>query len=505
MKNKAKVAIASCMAVVLAGCGSSQESAQVKDTIIVAQGSDPKTLDTHATNDQPSSRVSGQIYSRLVEVDKDMNIVPGLAESWEQENDNSTVFNLRRGVAFHNGEELTASDIKFTLERMIASPTVGHMVGAIGSVDVIDDYTVRINTDEPFGPLLYHLTHTASSIMNEKAVMAAGDSYGQNPVGTGPYKFVEWTIGDSVTMKAFDDYYGGKQEVPNAVFRTIIEGTNRAIALETGEVDIAYDIEPIDITTITDNENLRLQEVESLGTEFFGFNTLKAPFDNVKVRQAIAYAANADDIVEAVLLGGGRVASSPIAPKVFGYSPEAKRYVQDIDRARALMAEAGLEEGFSTTLWTNDNPIRIQKAQILQAQMRQINIDVSIEVVEWGAFLDGTSRGDHEMFLLGWVASTGDADFGLFPQFSSSSRGSAGNRTFYSNSVVDDLLMKARTSIDQNERLALYAEIQEIIQDEVPFFALYNRYMNVGIQKNVANFNMSPTGHHRITDIGFES
>ena len=505
MNKKVKIAIVSCMAAVLVGCSASQESAQVQDTIVIAQGQDPNSLDTHATNDQPSSRVSGNIYSRLVEFDKDMNIVPGLAESWDLESATSTVFHLRKGVKFHNGEELKASDIKFSLERMIASPAVGHMVNAIEEIEIIDDYTVRVITSEPFGPLLHHLTHTASSIMNEKAISEAGEDYGQNPIGTGPYKFVEWQIGDRVILEAFDDYYGGKQEIPNAVFRNIAEGTNRTIALETGEVHIAYDIEPIDMSTVVNHDNLRLQEVESLGTEFFGFNTQKAPFDNILVRQAIAYVANADDIIEAVLLGGGRRANSPIAPKVFGHNPDAKLYSQDIEKARALMAEAGMEDGFSSTIWTNDTPLRIQKAQILQAQLRAINIDASIEVLEWGAFLDGTSRGDHEMFMLGWTTSTGDADFGLVPQFSSSSAGSAGNRTFYRNSEVDELLMQARASIDPDERLALYARVQEIIQHEVPFFALYSKYINVGLNKNVDNFNMAPTGHHRITDVRFGS
>lgn len=502
MKKTVKIAMASCMAAVLAGCGS-PETGSTQDTIVIVQGADPNSLDTHATNDQPSSRVSGNIYSRLVEIDKDMNIVPGLAESWELETPNSTIFYLREGTMFHNGEELKASDIKFSLERMIASPTVGHMVSAISEVEIIDDYTVRVITKEPFGPLLYHLTHTAMSIMSEKAVTELGADYGQNPIGTGPYKFVEWNIGDSVVLKAFDDYYGSKQEIPNAIFRSVIEGTNRTIALETGEAHIAYDIEPIDISTVKDRDHLELLEVESLATEFFGFNTQKAPFDDVRVRQAIAYATKAEDMIEAVLMGTGRVANSPIAPKVFGHSPTAKQYSQDLEKARALMAEAGLEDGFRTTLWTNDTPLRIQKSQILQAQLREIGIDMSIEVVEWGAFLDGTSRGEHEMFMLGWVASTGDADFGLFPQFSSTSAGSAGNRTFYRNEIVDDLLMKARSSVDQEERLKLYAEVQDIIQEEVPFFAMYNRFMNVGINKSVSDFFMSPTGHHRITGVRF--
>ena len=505
MIKLAKVVITLGMAAVLTACGGAKEAPGVKDTLIVAQGADAKTLDPHATNDQPSSRVAAQIYNQLVETDKDMKIVPGLAESWKVIDDTTTQFTLRKGVKFHNGEELKSSDVKFTLESMIASPTVAHIVNAIDSVEVVDDYTFNIKTKEPFGPLLYHLTHTAASILNEKAVKEAGKNYGQHPVGTGPYQFVSWSVGDSITLKAFDDYYGGKPAIPNVIFRNIPEGTNRAIALETGEVDIAYDIEPIDKDTVRNNENLNLVEEEALSVAYLGFNTQKAPFDNVKVRQAIAYAINADDIVDAVLMGAGSPANSPIGPKVFGYNPNIERYHQNYDKARELLKEAGFEDGFKTTIWTNDNPTRVQIAQILQAQLRKIGIEVSIEVVEWGAFLDGTSRGDHDMFILGWVTVTGDADYGLYALFNSATHGGAGNRSFYTNPKVDQLLNDARTSTNPEERKALYGEVQEIIQEEVPTFSLYDQYQNVGIQKNVKGFELAPAGHHKLRGVHFEN
>ncbi len=492
------------MAAVLSACGGPESSSGIKDTLVVAQGADAKTLDPHATNDQPSSRVAVQIYSQLVETDKDMNIVPGLAESWEKLDDNTTQFKLRKGVKFHNGEELKAADVKFTLDAMVASPTVSHIVSSIDGVDVVDDYTVNVHTKEPFGPLLYHLSHTAASILNEKAVIAAGDQYGQHPVGTGPYQFVDWQVGDRITLKAFDDYYGGKQAIPNVVFRNIPEGTNRAIALETGEVDIAYDLEPIDKETITRKETLQLVEEESFSVAYLGFNTQKAPFNNVKVRQAIAYAINADDIIDAVLMGAGSPSNSPIGPKVFGHNPDIPRYQQNYEKARQLLAEAGYPDGFKTSIWTNDNPVRVQISQVVQAQLRQIGIDMSIDVVEWGAFLDGTSRGDHDMFIMGWVTVTGDADYGLYALFHSTTHGSAGNRSFYSNPEVDGLLSEARTSTDVQEREALYHKLQVTLQSEVPTFAIYDQFQNVGIQRNVAGFSMAPAGHHKLRGVRFQ-
>ena len=492
-----------CVSLLISACGGTKEAA-IQDTIVVANGADAATLDPHTTNDQPSNRISHQIYSRLTEVDGDLQVMPGLAESWEQVSDTATVFHLRQGVKFHNGEELTSADVKFSLERMQNSPAVAHIIGAVDSIEVIDRYTVKVTTSEPFGPLLYHLAHAATSILNEKAVNAGGDNYGQNPVGTGPYQFVDWVVGDQVVLKAFDDYYGDKPAIENAIFRSIVEGTNRAIALETGEVHIAYDIEPIDTALIKDNDNLTLLEDESLSTAFFGMNTQKAPFDNVKVRQAIGYAISQEDIIETVVLGAGIAANSSIGPKVFGHNPEAKYYKQDVEKARQLMAEAGYGDGFKTTVWTNDNPLRLQIAQIMQAQLRQIGIDMSIEVLEWGAYLDGTARGNHEMYIFGWVTITGDADYGLFPLYSSSTHGGGGNRSFYTNAEVDELLAKARMSTDFEVRQAIYEDLQIILQEELAIVNLYWQFQNAGLQNAVKNFSLAPTGIHSLRSVSFE-
>ncbi|MTI14040.1 glutathione ABC transporter substrate-binding protein [Sansalvadorimonas verongulae] len=501
MKTVTKIAMTSVMAIALSACSGTPE--QDTNTLVVAQNSDAKTLDPHTTNDNASSRVAAQIYSQLVEADEDMNIVPGLAASWTIVDEKTTDFKLRQGVKFHNGEELKASDVKFTLERMIASPTVAHITNAIDTIEVLDDYNVRITTKEPFGPLLHHLTHTASSILNEKAVLEAGANYGQNPIGTGPYKFTDWAAGDRINLTAFGDYYDGKQSIENVVFRNIVEGTNRAIALETGEVDISYDIEPIDKQNIATKDGLRLLEDEALSNGYFGMNVNKAPFNDQRVRQAVAYAINSQDIIDAVILGAGRPSNSPIGPKVFGYNPDAKQYAQNLEKARQLMAEAGYTSPINTSIWTNDNPVRVQIAQILQAQLREIGINMSIEVVEWGAFLDGTGRGDHDTYILSWTTVTGDADYGMYALFSSDTHGGAGNRSFYSNPRVDELLNQGRTSTDPDVRHAAYSELQALIQEEVPTITLYNSFQNAGMQDNITNFKLSPTGHHKLRGVEF--
>lgn len=485
-------------------CGGEKDAEVSKNTLVVAQGADAKSLDPHGSNDQPSSRVSTQIYNGLVATDKDMNIVPALAESWDQPDSLTTIFHLRKGVKFHNGEELKASDVKFTIERMLGSATVKHIIDAIDKVEVIDDYTVKIITKEPFGPLLHHLAHTASSILNEKAVNEFGSDYGQHPVGTGPYSFVKWDSGDKITLKANPDYFLGAPKIENVIFRNVTEGTNRTIGLETGEIDIAYDIEPIDKKQVEGDKNLLLIEEESLSMNYIGFNFKKPPFDNKLVRQAVGHAIDVDTIIDVVLDGAGTKANSPIGPKVFGYNKDAKSYDYNPELSKKLLEEAGYPNGFDTVIWTNDNPVRLQIATIVQDQLKQVGINMAVEPVEWGAYLDGTARGDHQMFILGWVSTTGDADYGLNALFNSATIGGAGNRSFYSNPDVDKWLNAARSSIDPAERLELYAKIQAQIMEDLPVDPLYYQTMNAGINKRVKGFELNPAGHHKIYGVYFE-
>ncbi|MGL4403739.1 MAG: glutathione ABC transporter substrate-binding protein [Fusobacteriaceae bacterium] len=515
MNNKFKKTLLAMSTLVLfAACGGSSgesktegkkgeaQKTTAKERLVIAQGADAKTLDPHATNDQPSSRIAAQIYDRLVEQDEKMQPQPGLAEKWEQPDSKTTVFHLRKGVKFHNGEELKASDVKFTLDRMIASPTVTHIAGAIEKVEIVDDYTVRVTTKQPFGPLLNHLAHTAASIMNEKAVKVGGDGYGQKPVGTGPYMMSNWQAGDSITLKVNPDYYKGVSPISTVVFRSIPEGTNRTIGLETQEIDIAYDIEPMDKKRVAEDEKLTLIEEPSLSMAYLGFNTRKKPFDDIKVREAISYGIDVLPIIETVYQGAGTPANSPIGPLVFGYSKDAKAYPHDQAKAKELLKETG-NENLKFKLWTNDNPARRDIATIVQDQLKQIGVDVIIETLEWGAYLDGTARGDHDMFIFGWVTVTGDADYGLYALFHSSALGGGGNRSFYVNEEIDLLLDQARTSTSNEERIKIYDEAQKKIQADLPIITMAYTTQNVGVQNNVKNFKMNPAGHHKIYGISF--
>ena len=474
-------------------------------TLTLSQGGDIVNLSPHRVNDQPSFRVQRQIYDTLIEQTEDLQLVPSLAESWTQIDELTWDFTIRSGVTFHNGDPLTAADVAWTLNRLRDPATAApqaFLVGFIDSVEATDDLTVRIVTRTTFVPMLVHLSHSATSILSERVVTEAGEDYGTSvAVGTGPFKFVSWEVANQITLERNDDWWGGDVGPERVVFRAITEGTVRAIELEAGAIDIAYALEPRDALRARTNPELTMAEIETLTTAYIGFNTQKAPFDDVRVRQAINHAVDAETIVDVLLEGFGFPATSPISSQVFGSNPDLEPYAFDPERARQLLADAGLGSGFSTTLWTNDNPVRIQIAEIVQAQLGDIGISVDVQVLEWSTYLADTAAGAHDMFILGWVTVTADADYGLYALFHSSTFGSSGNRTFWATDRLDELLDLGRRTLDQDERLAIYYEAQEIINAEAPWIFLNTSIEANATRANVTGFVPHPAGHHRLYNV----
>lgn len=487
----------------LTGCGEKETKKEDKKVLVVAQAADAKSLDPHATNDSPSSGVMVQIYDTLVGVDNNLNIVPNLAESWKEISPTKYEFTLKKGIKFHNGEELKASDVVFTFNRMLKSPRVSHIVGPMKTIVAKSDYVVEVNLDNPFAPMLHHLAHPASFILNEKAVTSNTENYGQNPVGTGPFKFKSWTPGDRVVLTKNENYFKGASDIDEVNMRVVIEASSRVIGLETGELDIAINIAPVDLNQIKSNKDLTLLEESGFGMNYLGFNTVKAPFDNKNIRKAVAHAVNVDDIIEAVVLSAGTKANSPVPKGVFGHTDEISAIEWNPELSKEIIKNEGMENKIKTKIWTNDDMTRLQIAQIVQAQLKDVGIDASIESLEWGAFLEGTAREEHEIIVLGWGNVTGDADYSLYPVFNTATDPSAGRRTVYSNKKVDELLNKARETTDTKARLESYTQVQEILKDEVPLLPLYYPKYSVGLNNKIKNFKINPMGHHSIYGVTF--
>ena len=492
------------LAIALTACGGGGGKEDKKSTLTVALSGDAISLDPVASNDNQSSNAIKQMYEGLVELDENDEIIPALAESWEHPDDLTYIFKLKEGVKFHNGEELKASDVVFSLKRAIVAPNVKHLYDSIDPESVVanGDYTVEFKLVKPYSAILANLTHPGASICNEKAVNDAGDSYQMNPVGTGALEFVSWQKANSMEMKRFEDYHGEKTQYEKLVFKIIPEPTNRTIELESGGVDIAMDITPNDVSKVEDNDKLELHRSLDYGTTYLGFNTKKAPLDNEKVREAISYGIDINEIVNAVFLGIGETATGPMPPTLKysiaeGLTPKKR----DVAKAKELLKEAGFENGFETSISTNDNKDRVDMATAMKQQLSEIGIDVTINVLEWSAFNDLIKNGQHDMFEIAWTADSPDPDTFMFPCFHSSAQGEGGNYAFLEDAELDTLLEKARESQDDAERADYYKQAQERVMAISAWVPEHFKEILIGANKDIKNVEVSKYGSHRLTKV----
>ncbi len=475
---------------------SASNAAPKKDVLVAAQGADPKTLDPQGTTDSPAGRVSSQIFENLVEQDEEMNIIPGLAEKWDIVDPSTYVFHLRKGAKFHNGEELKASDVMFTFKRAGESPHAKSIMATIDveSCKVIDDYTFEMKLSKPFGPILAHLAHNVMAIVNEKAVTESGDKVGQSPIGTGPYKFVKWTASDKIELTRFDDYWGDKAIIKDLVIRTIPETASRTIELETGGIDVAIDVPPNDIARLDAAPNTVVLKSKDFTTSFIVLTNTQGPLQDVRVRQAINMAVDTNAILNVIYQGTGLKGSGPMSPSIWGYNPSLKQYEYNVEKAKALLAEAGFPNGLKLTITTNETQQRIDICEMVQNQLKAVGIEVEIQIMEWGAFIEKVYVGGLEMFVLGWSAATGDPDYALYSQYHSSNHGEAGNMAFYTNKDVDGLLEKGRDSVDPEERKNAYMKAQELIMEDAPCVYLQHGEKINGFSADLTKYNVMPSG-----------
>lgn len=473
-----------------------------KNKISIAMKADPKTLDPQKSIDTMSNKSITLIYDTLLDLDENLNLKLNLAESWERLDDCNVVFHLKKGVKFHNGEELKAEDVKFTLERAASSPQTLYLFKPITKVTVIDDYTVQVTTDKPFGALLNNLAAVQGGIVSKKAVLEYGDDYVNHPVGTGQYKLKEWLPGNRIVFEGFKDAYQGAPNFEELTYLTIPEVSNRMIALETGEVDVAFDIGIMDKETIENSNNLELVEVESPALLYLGFDQTNPIYQNKKLREAIAYAIDNQTFVDVVFRGSAVTGDSPLPKASPAYNGNVKKYNQDIEKAKKLLAEAGYPNGLDIELWCMDDGPRVDMCVIIQDQLKKIGINVEIKIFEFGAYVSKTALPNKELYFLSWNSS-GDGDVALYPLFHSSQHGAPGNRSFYSNKEVDKLLDKARVSVDEEERKSLYKEVQNILQEDLAIYALAYPKINLAKNKELKGLIFKKNGDIDLTNLDF--
>ena len=490
------------VALIFSGCPRGE--ARVADGHLqIVQPMMPTHLDPTLANEVPMSRANYLIFQTLV-YQWEGQIVPGLATSWEFLDSRNVVFNISEGVRFHDGSIVTPDDVVFSINRASVAPPVGIITNMISEAVVAGPNQVRVTTADPFAPILNHLAHTATSIVSRAVVERLGDAgHSLNPVGTGPFRFQNLVAGDRFELVRFDDFNsvvpglapGQLPEVERITFRIVPDSSVRTIELETAASDIVVDVGAADVARIRAHADLNMVEVPNWALNtWLGFNTSRPPFNDVRVRQAIAYALDVPAIVNVAWAGLGSVGRGPLPSTVAGFVEFPLR-TQNVTRARELMAQAGVAGGFATDVWVNEgNPMRADAAVMIQAQLRALDIETTVRIYEWATLLPGTAAGEHGMSLMGWTTVTGDPDYGLYPLYHSANWGEAGNRQFYHNPRVDQLLAQGRTETDTATRMAIYREAQELIMADLPLLPLWQSSELHAARNNIGGFTVTPSG-----------
>ncbi|SER96087.1 glutathione ABC transporter substrate-binding protein [Salipaludibacillus aurantiacus] len=482
--------------------------------LIVAVLSDANSLDPHTSSDVPSGNIQTNLYETLVKYDDNMELEPGLAEEWEAVEDDVWHFHLVEGAEFHDGTSFNAEAVKVNIERILddelASPRK-ILFEIVEEVNVVDDYTVEFVTEDPFAPLPAHMAHYAASIVSPEVIeedyanmedgAQPGDYVNEHPYGTGYFKFESWDTGDELVLTKNEDYWGENAKVDTVTFSVVPEDLTRIGELETGAAHIIDPVTPSDMSRVENTDGINVYQRNAASITYLGFNVEKEPFDDERVRQAISLALNKENMLDGVLEGTGDAALGPVNNTNFGYSENVDQLEYDPERAKELLAEAGYEDGFETTIWTNDSRERMDIAELAQADLAAIGVDIEIEVVEWGAYLDQTGAGEHDMFILGLSLGTGDADYPMHMLFHSENVGTGGNRSFFADDEFDAMIHEARVEQDEDTRLEMYEEATNYLLDKSPMAFLYHPDHIMGYSDNVDGFWADPSGLYQLKDV----
>lgn len=483
-------------------------------TLIFGRGADSIQLDPSKVTDGESIYVTNQIYDTLVRYEEESTEVrPALAEEWNVSDDGLTwTFKLREDVKFHDGNDFTAEDVVYNFERWASSSEFiyyGYMFGAtddnlkgiIENVEATDDYEVQITLSEPNAPFIYTLAMPPFGIASPKAVEEYGDDYFKNPVGTGPFIFEEWVPDDTITLVKNDDYFGEVAKIDKVIFRTIPDNGARFMELQSGTIDMMNGLNPQDIETAEEDNNLEIIRRPSMNVSYLAMNTdHDGPLSEKLVRQAINHAVDKSELMT-LFEGIGKEAKNPIPPSLWGYNDDIESYDYDPEKAKALLAEAGYADGFDVKLHIFSNPRDYMPqpkvtAQAIQEMLKEVNINVEIIESDWDSHLEAVENGKHDMAFLGWTGDNGDPDNFLYVLLDkdNAKKGSAGNIAFYKSDELHDLLKEAQIEMDQDKRTELYLKAQEIIHEDAPWLPIAHTTPPLAAHKKIKNYQPHPTG-----------
>ena len=508
----------------LVGVGSFASAQAIKEggTLRIGSPKDAASLDPHENTAANSAWVYNNIYEPLVLLNKDLKLVPWLAQSWEQVNDTTWRFHLRHGVKFTDGTPFDASAVKFNIDRTIdpKNPARGaSWIGPISGAKVVDPYTVDILTSKPDPALLNALSMKfVLGMVSPAAVKKWGQDYGRHPVGTGPFMLKEWVNNDHATLVQNPDYWGQKPHISAIEFKIIPDDGNRLLAFQNKEIDMLLNPTPVQLRVLKAMPNITINSAPGLRMDYLGMNASQKPLHDPRVRQAIAYALHIKLMSQQVMTDIADQAQSFEVSGAFGFKDEhlASRYAFDAAKAKQLLAEAGwTDTNGDGIVDKNGSPLKFtflmspgrdpgdqQVAQVIQQQLHDAGIQVDLRFMEWAPLL--ATLKDHPdaygLYEMGWTTLTLDSDFGLNSLFNSANIPPHGvNRMRYENPKVDALLNQAQSELNPQKRAAEYGQVQDILANDMPMVPLFHLRQIVVTQPWVKNYVMNPAEYYVTT------
>jgi glutathione transport system substrate-binding protein len=469
-------------------------------------------LDPTNVNDTLSQTSLRLIYQGLFGFDENMKLIPLLAESYDS-NENATEFTikLRQGVKFHDGTDFNAAAAKLNLDRLrdpANNLSRRSLVSMINEVQIVDDYTIKLLLDAPFGAMIASLAHPGAMMISPAALEEFGADIGRNPVGTGAFKFVNWAA-DSLELERNDDYWKGPAKVDGITIRSVPESGARMAMLQTGEVQFVPNFPPELMQVVEKNQNLVIETAPSIVEYYVSLNNNKEPFGDQKVRQALNYAVDKDAFCKIVFNGLCTPADSVI-PSGLAFHVKAGEYAFDVEKAKALMAEAGYEDGFTTEIWTYSNTESLRAAQFIQQQLAQINVTVNVVPLEAGVAaqriwsIEKPEDAEVQMYYGGWSSSTGDADWGIRPLLLSGNTPPAMfNVAYFNDPAVDEAITGAIGTADPEKRAAFYETAQKLAWDGAPWIFLGTPDLISAQTKDLSGVHMLPDRGFLLEDAAF--
>jgi peptide/nickel transport system substrate-binding protein len=470
------------------------------DTLVMIIESSPTNLDPRVGLDAQSERIDTLIFDDLLSRGEDLNVAPGLAEHWEIPDPLTYVFHLHRGVKFHDGRPLTSRDVKWTFDSLLQGKirsTKAANYRFVDHIDAPDDFTVVFHLKESDSPLLWNLADGAIGIVP----YGSGAEMSRHPIGSGPFKFVSAETDREVVIERNDDYWGEKAKLARVRFAVVPDETTEALELRKGSADIAINayLTPDTIVTLARDPALTVERGRGTRLQYLAFNLRDPILKDVRVRQAIAYALDRRPMIEYLWRGEAEPARSVLPTQSWAYNGDVPAYEHDPDKANRLLDAAGYPEmngvRFHITMKTSTDANTRLMVAVMQQQLREVGIVLDIRSFEFATYFSDITHGAFQMYGLRWIGGNEDPDIFEYAFDSAKFPPNGANRGFYSNPKLDALIDKARREIDPNLRKPLYAEVQLILAEDLPYIDLW--YLdNVMVHtRRVKNIQLNSAGN----------